>query len=118
MVQRRQYDCKYWPIPSNNNTNITLNIEKSVKLSGIITIYNKLNFEEHVSVLCKKASLQLNAISPLQKYMEKKKKEVIINIFIYSNFNYGPLVWHICSCKSSNKIEQIQKRSLTITFNR
>ena len=66
----------------------------------------------------KKASLQLNAISRLQKYMGKKEKEAIIKIFIYSNFNYGPLVWHICSCKSSNKIEQIQKRSLRITFNR
>ena len=64
----------------NNNTNIALNIEnitiktsKSVKLSGI-TIDNKLNFEEHISVLCKKASLQINAISRFQSYMGKKKK--------------------------------------------
>ena len=76
---------KFWAIVlhkgnKNNNTNITLNVEnitictsKSLKLLGI-TFDNKLNFEEHISVLCKKASLQLNSTSPLQKYMEKKKK--------------------------------------------
>ena len=44
----------------DNNTNITLNIEnitintsKSVELLET-TINNKLNFEEHISVLCKK----------------------------------------------------------------
>ena len=43
----------------NNNTNNTLNIENikinttnSVKLLGITTVHNKLNFEEHISVLC------------------------------------------------------------------
>ena len=58
---------------TNNSINITLNIEditintlKSVKLLGI-TIDNKLNFEEHIFVLSKKESLQLNAISRLQK---------------------------------------------------
>ena len=39
-----------------------------------ITIGNKLNFEEDISVLCKKTSLQLNAISRLQKYMGKKER--------------------------------------------
>ena len=65
---------------NKNNTNVTLNIEnitiktsKSVKLSGI-TIDTKLNFGEHISVLCKKASLQINAISRFQSYMGKKKK--------------------------------------------
>ena len=65
---------------NKNNTNIILSIEnikintsKSVKLLGI-TIDNKLNFEEHISAICEKASLQLNVISRLQKYMGKKKK--------------------------------------------
>ena len=60
----------------NNNTNITLNIEnitvntsKSVKLLGTTSI---TTFEEHIYLLCKKASLQLNAISRLQKYMRKR----------------------------------------------
>ena len=36
------------------------------------TIDNKLNFEEHISELSKKASMQLNAISCLQRFMGKE----------------------------------------------
>ena len=68
MIQRKQYDCKSEKFQAiilqkgnkNNSTNITLNIEnitinksKSVKLLGI-TIANKLNFDKHISALCKK----------------------------------------------------------------
>ena len=46
-----------------------------------------------------------------------KEKEVLINSFVYSNFNYCPLVWHFCSSKSMNKIEKIQEPSLRILHN-
>ena len=65
--------------------------KNTVKLLGI-TIDNKLNFEEHISELCKKASMQLNTISRLQRFMGKEQKEALINSFISSNFNYCPLV--------------------------
>ena len=73
--------------------------KNAVKLLGI-TIDNKLNFEEHISELCKKASMQLNTVS-----------------FIFSKFNYCPLVSHFCSCKSSQKIIKIQLRCLRIIYN-
>ena len=66
---------------------MTINTSKSFKPLGI-TIDNKLNFEEHIFDFCKKTSLQLNAVSRLQRYMEKKEKEAVINSFIYFNFNY------------------------------
>ena len=69
-----------------------------VKLLGI-AIYNKLNFEVHISELCKKASMQLIAISRLQRFMGKEQKEALIKIFIFSNFNYCLLVWYFCPCK-------------------
>ena len=65
---------------SKNYETVKLEIESAkfetkntVELSGI-TIDNKLNFEEHISELCKKTSMQLNAISRLQKFMGKKQK--------------------------------------------
>ena len=110
-----------WNETKSTNTlnieNITTSITKSVELLLGVTIDDKLNFEEYISALCKKASLQLNAVSRLQIYMGKKEREPITNIFIYSNFNYCSLVWHFCSCKPSNKIEQRQKRCLRTILN-
>ena len=63
----------------------------SIKLLGI-NIDDQLRFNEHISILCSKAAMQLNALSRLQKYMGKSEKEAIINSFILSNFNYCPLV--------------------------
>ena len=45
-----------------------------------------------------------------------KEKEVLVNSFVLSNFNYCPLVWHFCSSKSLKKIEKIQERALRILY--
>ena len=65
----------------------------------------------------RKASNQLNAIGRIQKYMGFKEKEVLLNSFVLSNFNYCPLVWHFYSSKSLKKIEKIQERTLRILYN-
>ena len=78
---------------------------------------NKLSFEEHIPALVKKASNQLNAISRIQRFIGFKEKEILLNSFVYSNFNYCPLVWHFCSAKSVKKIEKIQERALRILYN-
>ena len=61
----------------------------SVDLLGIY-IDNKLTFDDHIFTLCNKASMQLNAIGRLKRYLGKKELEVIVNSFIYSNFSYCP----------------------------
>ena len=38
----------------------------------VITIDNRLSFDDHISKLCNKASMQLNAIFRLKKYMSQK----------------------------------------------
>ena len=88
----------------------------SIKLPGI-NMDGQLKFNEHISILCSKAAMQLNALSRLQKYMGKAEKEAILNSFILSNFNYCPLVWHFSSCESIRKIEKIQKRCFRIVLN-
>ena len=91
----------------------TTNSKKSLR----INIDDQLKFNEHISILCSKAAMQLNSLSRLQKYMEKAEKEAIINSFILSNFNYCHLVWRSSSCESIRKIEKIQKRCLRIILN-
>ena len=82
-----------------------------------ITIDNRLSFDDHISKLFNKASMQLNAIYRLKKYMSQKELEFVLNSFIYSNFNYCPLVWHFSTNKSTEKIENIHKRCLRLTLN-
>ena len=46
-----------------------------------------------------------------------KEKEVPLNSFVLSDFNYCPLVWHFCSSKLLKKSEKIQERGLRILYN-
>ena len=78
---------------------------------------SKLSSDEHVFSLCKKASNHLKALSTLHRYLGFKETEVLINSFVYANFNYCPLIWHFCSSKSIRKIEQIQIRRLRTLYN-
>ena len=90
--------------------------EHSVKLLGI-EIDNQLKFNNYVSTLCKKASSQLNAIGRLRKYIGFPEKMALIEAFVFSNFDYCPLVWHFTSMTSTNKIESIQKIALRLLYN-
>ena len=73
----------------NSNSIISSNW---VKLPGI-NIDSRLNFEPHVSDLCKSAASQLNALLRLKLYLTFEARKVMIESFVYSNFNYCPLVW-------------------------
>ena len=76
-----------------------------------------LNFANNACfTICKKASRQLNAISRIQGYIDKKEKE-IINNFVYSHFMYYPLALHFCSKSFQNMIERIQYRSFKLITN-
>ena len=70
--------------------------EDSVKLLGVTLDY-MLNFDKHISNICKKAARQINVLLRLSKYLSTETKILIYKSFIRSNFNYCPLVWHFCS---------------------
>ena len=76
-----------------------LTSEHAAKLLGI-EIDNQLNFDSHVSIT--KWMLLVDLENTLV-FLKKKT-------FVFSNFNYCPLVWHSPSMTSTNKIEFIQKR--------
>ena len=48
--------------------------------------------------------------------MGESEKLVIVNSFMYANFNYSPLIWHFSTGESFRKIEKIQKRCLRIVL--
>lgn len=90
--------------------------ESEVKLLGV-TIDFQLNFNEHVSNICKKASRQLNVLKRIGTHLTKLGKLTIYYSFIMSNFNYCPLVWHFCGETNTKKIEKIQERALRFIYN-
>lgn len=71
----------------------------------------------NISKLCNKCAGIINALIRLKRFLGFEEKKIIVNSFIYGNFNYCPLVWHFCSKFSRNKIENIQKRALRFLLN-
>ena len=79
-----------------NNTGIDIKIgqksiksESQVNLLGVI-IDNKLKFDSHISEMCRKASAQLKALLRLKTVLNWKSKSILVQSFIYANFNYCP----------------------------
>ena len=83
----------------------------SVDLLGIKIDY-KLNFNEHVTKLCKKGSQILHALARVSKYFSKEEMRVIMKTFITSQFNYSPLTWMFHNRTLNNKINKLHERAL------
>ena len=87
-----------------------------VELLGI-QIDEKLSFTKHIRELCRKAGGQLNAVKRLDRYLKPSSKRLTINSFVFSNFNYCPLVWNFASSTLINKLETTQERALRMIDN-
>ena len=101
---------------SLNLNGLEIKCEDSVKLLGVTFDY-MLNFDFHVSNICKKAARQNNVLLRLSKYLSTETKILIYKLFIRSNFNYCPLVWHFWSKASTMKMKKIQYRALRLVLN-
>ena len=69
-------------LTSNIDNNIT-KLEMKKELLGI-TIESNLSFRGHVSNICKRASLKLNALTRISSYMNIKKRRAFMKSFITS----------------------------------
>ena len=97
-------------------SNEDIQIVPSVKLLGI-TIDDCLNFNEHMSSICKPTANQLNALVRLKTFLGSNEREVLVNSFVLSNFNYCLLVWFVSSSTSLGKIESLHERALRFLLN-
>ena len=62
----------------------------SEKLLGI-KVDNRLNFNEHLDGIIKKASGKINALYRITPFMNISKRRILMNSFFNSQFNYCPL---------------------------
>ena len=88
------------------NTKIS-NVER-VKLLGV-NIEGRLNFDYHVNTLLKKANKKYHALARVCNYMDTKKRRVLMNAFITSQFSY-------CSRTLNNRINKIHERALRLVY--
>ena len=107
---------------SHHSKDILINVEdeiiecsSSVKLLGV-TIDNKLNFDEHVSKLCKKASQKIHALARISNFMSQDKLRIIMSAFIESQFGYCPLAWMFHSRTLNNRINRLHERALRLVY--
>ena len=113
ILDKKKSNLTNLPLTINNQT---IKSVTSVELLGI-HLDDKLNFNLHISNICRSAANQLNALIRLKSYLNFNAKTVLINSYIISNFNYCPLVWIVFTAKSLNKIESLQKRALRFLYN-
>ena len=77
-----------------------------------IQIGDKLDFNLHISKICKSSANLLNVLVRLKQFLSFHAKEVLMNSYIISNSIYCPLVWMFSSAQSVNKIRNLQKQAL------
>ena len=106
-VGKRTFDA----IKSFQLGDTKITCEEKVSLLGV-TIDVHLNFKDHISQICTKASQQLAVLKRIGKFLTKQGKLMIYKSFIMSNFNHCPIAWHFCNQSSVNKMEKIQERAL------
>ena len=102
--KKQNHTAEYISIDQKN-----IKTSSSLKLLGV-HVDDKLNFNLHITKICRSAANQLHALIRLRMFLNFEEKKTLINSYFYSNFNYCPLVWMFSSAKSSTKVESLQKR--------
>jgi hypothetical protein len=97
-------------------SDVKIECESEVKLLGVTLDY-KLSFNTHTNNLASKAGAQLSALTRIKRYLDEGCKITLTKTFITSHFRYCPVVWHFCGQGNTEKLENIQKRSLSLALN-
>ena len=85
------------------------------KLLGV-TIDKNLDFNTHLTNICKKVSQKVSALSRVSKLLPFHRKRVLFKAFIESQFSYCPLIWMFCSRQLNRKINHIHERVLRMVY--
>ena len=81
-----------------------------------VHIDNRLNFDNQISQLHKKAGKKLHALTRVFKYIDILQRKLIVNAFIMSQFSYCPLIWMFHSRAMEHRINRIHERTLRLIY--
>ena len=76
---------------------------ESLKLQGV-TIDCGLNFDVHISNVCKKASQRIGVIMRLRNLIPTEAKLHLYKAAILFHLTYCHLVWHFCRASDTRKL--------------
>ena len=104
-----------------NNINLDINgvnIEqlKSIKLFGVF-LDSELNFNEHISSVCRKASQQIGVLRRLRKIIPTHAKLQLYKAVILPHLTYCSTIWHFCRASDKRKVDRLQERAPRVVFN-
>ena len=106
---------RFEPISTFDIGNITVKVKNQVKLLGIF-IDDKLRFNSHVDLKCQSAANKISALRRIRTFISLKTAKALCNAYIFSNFNYCPLIWMNFVKGNNDKIEKIQRRALSVVY--
>ena len=86
------------------------------KLLGIL-LDSKLNFDSHITSLCKKADQTLSAIARINHYLAPDQKLLLLNSEVNFQFSYCSLIWMFTSRYLNNALNSIHERALRLIYN-
>ena len=80
-----------------DRTKIPLTLEHEVL---VITIDTNLNFYSHLKQLFKKVANELNVLTRIIPYLDKRQINLLHNSFLKGQLSYCALIWNFCSRRS------------------
>ena len=79
---------------------------------------SKLNFDSHITFLCKKAPQKLSALARKNHYPTADQKLLLLNSVVKSQFSYCPLIQVFTSPRYLNSsLNSIHERALRLIYN-
>ena len=96
-------------------TNEEIKTVDNLKLLGVI-IDSKLNFTDHISSICKKASQRIGVLMRLRNLIPTKAKLVLFKSAVLPYLTCCHLVWHFCKSSDARKLERLQERGLRAVY--
>ena len=105
-----------------DGSNLTSKKEQKLLISSLMTNFkllitdSSLSFESRITNLCKTVSQKLHALARIANYMDVPKRKVLMKSFITSQISYCPLAWMLHRRTLNNRINNIHKRALRLTY--
>ena len=87
----------------------------NLELLGVI-IDCGLNFNLHITNVCKKAGQRIGVIMRLPNLIPTEAKLHLFKAAILPHLTYCHLVWHFCRASDTRRLERVQERGLRAVF--